>query len=253
MTKAIDINSDMGESFGVYTYGRDEAIIRSVSSANLACGFHAGDPTVMRRSVVLARDAQVAIGAHFGFRDLSGFGRRRLHVKPGDLKNDVSYQLGALAALVKAENARLHHVKAHGALYMMALEDDELSRAIVEAVLEFDDSLMIYTIGASATEQMARGKGLRVIREFFADRPYLGDGQVKMFDWSLEEIGATAEAIGQRIRRLVTEGVVLSTDDTELTPAFETICIHSDTPGSAKIACEVRHALQTAPVRIEAP
>ena len=253
MTTTIDINSDMGESFGVYTYGQDEAIIRSISSANLACGFHAGDPTVMKRSVALAKDAKVAIGAHFGFRDLSGFGRRRLHVKPGDLKNEVSYQLGALAALAKAENARLHHAKAHGALYMMALEDDELSRAIVEAVLEFDDSLMIYTIGGSATDQMAASKGLRVIREFFADRPYFADGKVKMFDWSLQEIGSTAKAIGRRIRRLATEGVLLSVDDTELTPAFETICIHSDTPGSAEIACEVHHALHTAQVRIEAP
>ena len=253
MTKAIDINSDMGESFGVYTYGRDEAIIRSVSSANLACGFHAGDPTVMRRTVTLARDAQVAIGAHFGFRDLSGFGRRRLHVKPDDLKNDVSYQLGALAALARAENATIHHAKAHGALYMMALENDELSRAMVEAVLEFDDSLMIYTIGGSATDQVARSKGLRVIREFFADRPYFADGQVKMFDWSLQEIGSTAKAIGQRIRRLVTEGMVLSTDDTELTPEFETICIHSDTPGSDEIAREVHTAMLSAQVRIEAP
>ena len=253
MTTTIDINSDMGESFGVYAYGQDEAIIRSISSANLACGFHAGDPTVMRQSIVLARDVKIAIGAHFGFRDLSGFGRRRLHVKPDDLKNEVSYQLGALAALARAENARLHHVKAHGALYMMALEDNELSRAIVEAVLEFDDSLMIYTIGGSATDQVAGSKGLRVIREFFADRPYFADGQVKMFDWSLHEIGSTAEAIGQRIRRLVTEGVVLSTDDTELTPAFETICIHSDTPGSAEIAGEVHNALQSSQVRIEAP
>jgi len=253
MTTAIDINSDMGESFGVYTYGQDEAIIRSISSANLACGFHAGDPTVMRRSVALARDAQVAIGAHFGFRDLAGFGRRNLHVKPADLKNEVSYQLGALAALAKAENARLHHAKAHGALYMMALEDDELSRAIVEAVLEFDDSLMIYTIGDSATDRAARAKGLRVIREFFADRPYFSDGQVKMLDWSLEEIGSTAKAIGHRVQRLVAEGMVLSTDGTELTPAFETICIHSDTPGSAQIACEVHNALQAAQVRIEAP
>ena len=253
MTTTIDINSDMGESFGVYAYGQDEAIIRSISSANLACGFHAGDPTVMRQSIVLARDVKIAIGAHFGFRDLSGFGRRRLHVKPDDLKNEVSYQLGALAALARAENARLHHVKAHGALYMMALEDDALAGAIVEAVLEFDDSLMIYTIHGSATDQVARKKGLRTVAEFFADRPYFSDGTVKMFGWSLEEVGGTPEAIGQRIGRLATEGTVSTLDGGEIRPTFETVCVHSDTPGSSKIADAIRRALRDAGVKIASP
>lgn len=253
MTKTIDMNADMGESFGVYKYGEDESIVTSVSSGNLACGFHAGDPTVMRNSVRLARDHGVAVGAHFGFPDLAGFGRRHLHVTPGDLKNAVAYQLGALGALAKAEGVALHHAKAHGALYMMALDDDQLSLAIAEAILEFDDSLMLYTIGNSATDHVARRKGLRTVLEFFADRPYFADGQVKMFDWSLAEIGGTAEAIGRRIQKLVTEGVVLSTDGDELTPSCETICIHSDTPGAATIAREVRKALLAVQVEIVAP
>jgi len=253
MDTTLDINADMGEGFGLYRYGEDESIVTSICSCNLACGFHAGDPTVMRNAIVLARDNNVAVGAHFGFRDLAGFGRRHMVVKPGDLKNDVAYQLGALGALARAENVTLHHAKAHGAMYMMALEDDDLAGAIVEAILEFDDSLMIYTIHDSATDQVARKKGLRTVAEFFADRPYFSDGSVKMFGWSLEEVGGTPEAIGQRIGRLATEGTVSALDGREIRPTFETVCVHSDTPGSSKIAHAIRSALRDAGVEIASP
>lgn len=253
MTRSIDVNSDMGESFGVYRYGEDEAIVRSISSGNLACGFHASDPTVMAKTIALAHDHGVAVGAHFGYRDLVGFGRRNLSVRPSDLKNDVACQLGALGALAKAQGVTLHHAKAHGALYMMALEDNDLSLAIVEAVSEFDDSLMVYTVAGSATDRMARRKGLRVVPELFADRPYFADGQVKMFGWSLEEVGGSPEAIGERVRRLVTDGVLPSVDGQDITPTFETICIHSDTPGSPHIAEEVRKALTAGGVQVKAP
>lgn len=234
--KSVDLNADMGESFGLYRYGEDPEIVKSITTANLACGFHAGDPTVMRDSIRLAKSHGLAIGAHPGFRDLAGFGRRYLTMKPTDLKNDVAYQLGALGALAKAEGVTLHHVKPHGALYMMALEDEALAQAIVEAVLEFDDSLMIYTIHDSATARAAAESGLRVVPEFFADRPYFASGEVKMFDWSLGEVGD----IPSRIARLLTDGVVASIDGADVRPVFETICVHSDTPGSAMIAAAIR-------------
>ena len=253
MIATIDLNADMGESFGLYQYGEDPNIVSSISSANLACGFHAGDPTVMRESIQLAKRHHVAIGAHFGFRDLVGFGRRFLKVDPTDLKNEVAYQLGALAALAKAENTTVHHVKPHGALYMMGLEDEQVSLAMVEAVLEFDEALMIYTIHDLATDRVAQGKGLRVVPEFFADRPYFADGRVKMFDWSLDEVGTTPDAMGQRVQRLCAEGVVQTTDGKEIAPVCETICVHSDTPGSAQIARAIRDRLQEIQVGIAAP
>jgi UPF0271 protein len=253
MNHTIDLNVDMGESFGLYTYGSDKEIIRSVSSANLACGFHGGDPTVMRNSVELAGAYEVAIGAHFGFRDLAGFGRRYLHMKPADLKNDITYQLGALGAFLHTAGLRLHHVKPHGALYMMALEDEEISAAIVEASLEFDSGLMIYTIADSATEAIATQKGMRVVREFFADRPYFADGRVKMFDWTLEEVAPDHTGIAQRVVRMVKEGVIPSMDGTDFDMKAETVCVHSDTPRSSEIAAAIRSAMEAEGIDIRPP
>src|SRR5258708_6711388 len=176
MISSIDLNCDMGESFGLYRYGADEEVLPHISSANVACGFHAGDPTVMRRTVALARRHGVAVGAHVGFPDLLGFGRRPLAVKPAQLKDYMTYQIGALQAFVRAEGVRLHHVKPHGALYMMALEDEALSRAIVEAALEAEEGLPIYTVKGSATDAVARRCGRRSVAEFFADRGYYAHG-----------------------------------------------------------------------------
>jgi UPF0271 protein len=253
MNHTIDLNVDMGESFGLYSYGSDKEIIRSVSSANLACGFHAGDPTVMRNSVELAGAYEVAIGAHFGFRDLTGFGRRSLHMKPVDLKNDTTYQLGALGAFLQAAKLRMQHVKPHGALYMMALEDEEISVPIVEASLEFNSNLMIYTIAGSATEAVATKKGMRVVREFFADRPYFVDGRVKMFDWTLEQVAPDHAGIAQRVVRLVKEGVIPSMDGTDVEMKAETVCVHSDTPRSSEIAAGIRAALDAEGIDIRPP
>lgn len=251
MKTSIDLNSDMGESFGLYRYGADDEIIKSISSANIGCGFHAGDPTVMKKTVALAKEHGVAIGAHFGFPDLLGFGRRNLSVRPSDLKNYVTYQMGALQAFVKALRVKLHHVKPHGALYMMALEDEELSRAIVEAVLEQDESLMIYTIKDSATYEAAKKQGLRAACEFFADRGYRSDGTVKMFNWTLDEAGGSSEAIGRKIARLLTEGKVAAFDGGEIEVEPETICVHSDTPGSAEIARAIRGELNKAGIEVK--
>jgi UPF0271 protein len=248
---SIDLNADMGESFGLFRYGADEELMPWISSANIACGFHAGDPTVMRRTVALAKRHGVAVGAHVGFPDLLGFGRRRLTVKPSDLKDYVTYQLGALQAFLRTESVPLHHVKPHGALYMMALEDATLARAVVEASLELAEGLEIYTIKGSATDDVARRLGMTVVSEFFADRGYYADGTVKMFDWTLEEAGGSPERIGGRVVRLLQAGTVPSLDGRADVPIVaETICVHSDTPDSPRIAQAIREALQPAGVEV---
>ena len=249
----IDLNSDMGESFGLYRHGADDEIISFISSANIACGFHAGDPSVMRNSVALARRHGVSVGAHVGFPDLLGFGRRSLQVRPTELKNYVTYQLGALQAVAKAEGLRVHHVKPHGAMYMMALEDEEMSLAILEAVIEQDETLIIYTIEDSATFRVARKLGLRAVPEFFADRGYRSDGSVKMFDWNIAEAGETPEAIGARIARLILTGKVATIDGGEIAIRPQTVCVHSDTPRSPEIVRAIRTDLKNAGIEVKAP
>jgi UPF0271 protein len=253
MTRTIDLNSDMGESFGLFRYGADEEVLPHISSANVACGFHAGDPTVMRRTVALARRHGVAVGAHVGFPDLLGFGRRQLGVKPAHLKDYVTYQIGALQAFLKAEGVPLHHIKPHGALYMMALEDEALSRAIIEATLEVAEGLQIYTIAGSATDTIARKCGMRSVPEYFADRGYFADGRVKMFDWTLEEAGGTPHRIAQRVVDLIQEGCVSAFDGGKAQVAAETVCVHSDTPGAPQIVQTIREALRNSGIDVCVP
>lgn len=252
-TRHIDLNVDMGESFGLYRYGSDEEIIPFVSSANLACGFHGGDAVVMGKSVALAKAHGVAIGAHVGFPDLMGFGRRRMSLRPGEAAAYTLYQLGALDAFVKTAGQRLQHVKAHGALYMMLLEDRALSEAFVDAVRRYDDRLMIYTIAGSETDEAGKRAGVKVVSELFADRGYFADGSVKMFDWRIEEAGGTAERIGERIAAFIKTGQVASIDGGMVSIEAQTICVHSDTPGSAGIAKAIRKALDARGCAVQAP
>jgi UPF0271 protein len=253
MSRTIDLNSDMGESFGLYRYGADEEVLPHISSANVACGFHAGDPTVMRRTVALAHRHGVAVGAHVGFPDLLGFGRRSLGVKPAQLKDYVTYQIGALQAFLRAEGIPLHHIKPHGALYMMALEDEALSRAIIEAALEASEGLKIYTIRGSATDTVARKCGMRSVAEFFADRGYYADGRVKMFDWTLEDAGGTPDRLGERVVELLQQGTVAALDGGKAMLAAETICVHSDTPGAPQIVQAIRQALRRVDIEVGVP
>jgi UPF0271 protein len=253
MAHRIDLNSDMGESFGLYTYGHDADMLPLVSSANVACGFHAGDPTVMRTTVAGAKAHKVRVGAHVGFPDRMGFGRCNMQIPPRKIKDHATYQLGALAAFVKAQGLELQHVKPHGALYMMALEDSAISQALVEAVADFDDTLMIYTIRDSATWQAARAKGLRAVAEFFADRPYHKDGQVKMFNWTLEEAGGDPKTLGERVISLITRGEISSFEGGTLAMTAETVCVHSDTPGAPEILKAVRDALEGKHITIAPP
>ncbi len=249
----IDLNCDMGESFGLYRYGADAELIPLISSANIACGFHAGDPTIMRRTVAEAHRHGVAVGAHVGYPDLLGFGRRNMCVRPAEVKDYITYQLGAIDAFAKAQGTELHHVKPHGALYMMALEDEAMSRAIVEAVLEHNPALSIYTIAGSATFEAARRLGIRPVSEFFADRGYFACGQVKMFDWCIEEAGGTPAGIGERVMTLVATGKVASMDGHLFDLHAETICVHSDTPGAPAIVKAIRERLSAAQVDIRCP
>jgi UPF0271 protein len=246
----VDFNADMGESFGLYRYGADEELLPFLSSANIACGFHAGDPSVMRRTVALARQQGVAIGAHVGFPDLLGFGRRRLLASPAQVKDYVTYQIGALQGFVQAEGLTLHHVKPHGALYMMALEEEALAQAIAEATQTAGARLQLYTIKDSALDAAATRLGLQVVAEFFADRGYHADGVVKMFDWTLEEAGGTAEAVGRRVVRVLWDGTVAAIGGGEARAVAETVCVHSDTPGAPALARAIRQALAAAGIKV---
>jgi UPF0271 protein len=253
MAQQIDFNADMGESFGLWERGADAEMLECISSANVACGFHAGDPSVMRRTVLAARDKGVAIGAHPGYPDLRGFGRREMRLAPADVRNDVLYQVGALQAFLKAAGVRMQHVKPHGALYTMALDDEQIARAILEAVCEVDPSLAVLTLHGSAVWHEAARLGVRAVPEFFADRPMRADGSVVMFNWRLEDCGGTPEGIAKRALRALTEGVVAGIDGGAATGiAFETICVHSDTPGAGAIARALKRELEAAGWEIRA-
>jgi UPF0271 protein len=251
MPPSVDFNADLGESFGLFRYGADDELLPLLSSANVACGFHAGDPSVMRRSVALAKKHGVAVGAHPGFPDLLGFGRRRLQASPTEVKDYVTYQIGALQAFLRAEGLPLHHVKPHGALYMMALEDAALARAVAEATAAAAESLQLYTIRGSALDDAGTRLGMQVVPEFFADRGYHANGSVKMFQWTLEEAGRTPEAIGRRVVRVFQEGMVSAIDGGEARVSAATVCVHSDTPGSPDIARAIRGALSAAGIGIK--
>jgi UPF0271 protein len=246
----VDLNADLGESFGVYRYGADDELLPLLSSANVACGFHGGDPSVMRRTVALARQHGVAVGAHVGFPDLLGFGRRRLLASPDQVRDYTTYQIGALKAFLHEAGLPLHHVKPHGALYMMALEDEALARAVVEATWAAGRELFLYTIKGSATDHAANRLGLRVVPEFFADRGYRADGTVKMFDRCLDEAGGTPEAIGQRVLQAVRQSTVAAIDGGMAHVMAETVCVHSDTPGSPQIARAIRKFLADAQIAV---
>ena len=248
--RGADLNADLGESFGPYRYGADEELLPLLSSANIACGFRAGDPSVMRRTVALARQHGVAVGAHVGFPDLLGFGRRRLQASPAQVMDYVTYQVGALQAFLRAEGVLLHHVKPHGALYMMALEDGDLARAVAEATLAACEDLQVYTIPGSAMDDAATRLGLQVVPELFADRGYHADGSVKMFDWTLAEAGGTAAAMGQRVLRALQQGTVAALGGGEARVEAETVCVHSDTPGAPEIARAIRQALAAAGIAV---
>ena len=229
--KRIDLNCDLGESFGVYRIGADEQMLGIVTSANIACGYHAGDPATMRKTVRLCLERGVAIGAHPGLPDLSGFGRRTMSVSPQEAYDMTLYQIGALYAFVRAEGGTLDHVKPHGALYHMAEADTALAEAIAAAVYRFDPELMLFGLAGGVLVEAGRRIGLRAVRELFADRRYAADGSLVPRDRPDALIADPKEAAAQ-VLRLVREG------------RGETVCVHGDTPRAAEFARAVRDALE---------
>ena len=248
---SIDLNCDMGESFGAYTIGADEAVMGSITSANVACGYHGGDPGVMRRTVRLARDAGVAVGAHPGFPDLVGFGRRDMRMAAQDVEDMVLYQIGALAAIAKSEGVRLSHVKPHGALYNMAVTDTPLAAAIARAVMAFDPALIFFALPGSELAREATGLGLQVALEGFADRAYEPDGSLT----PRSRAGAVihdVDAVVARALRMATDGFVTATDGSRLDMRVATICTHGDTPGAQSLTRALRAGLERAGVTVAA-
>jgi 5-oxoprolinase (ATP-hydrolysing) subunit A len=247
----IDLNADMGESFGAYTIGSDEAVMTSISSANVACGYHGGDPSVMRRTVRLARERGVAVGAHPGFPDLLGFGRREMRIAPQDVEDLVLYQIGALAGIAHGEGIRLSHVKPHGALYNMAVKDRSLADAIARAVAAFDRTLVLFGLPNSDLARAGQAAGLRVALEGFADRAYEPDGSLT----PRSRTGAIIhdlETVVQRAVRMAIDGVVIATDGSELAMRVDTMCTHGDTPGAQALTRALRTGLEQAGVKVAA-
>lgn len=243
MTYQIDLNSDLGESFGAYRIGQDEQIIPLVSSANVACGFHAGDPLVMEKTITLAKSHGTALGAHPGFPDLMGFGRRNLQVTPAEASAYITYQIGALGAFIAAHKTQLQHVKPHGALYNMACQDAQLAKAITEAIARYDETLILLCPGASELALAAKASGLRVAKEVFADRAYEKDGS--LVARSKEGAMITDEALAiNRLVQIVIEKTVTSIDGVVIPIEADSICVHGDGPKALEFVRTIRDTFQ---------
>jgi UPF0271 protein len=246
----IDINSDVGESFGAYTIGHDAGLMKSITSANVAAGFHAGDPSVLRETIRLAKASGVAVGAHPGFPDLAGFGRRELNVTAREAEDFVLYQIAAVAGVAAAEGVVLQHVKPHGALFNMAVRNPELAAAIARAVAAIDRSLILFGLPGSEILVAGRAAGLRVAAEVFADRAYEPDGSLA----SRRKPGSVihdAHAVVARAVRMAKERTVVAVDGSVVTLEAETICVHGDTPGSDVLAARIRAGFEQAGVTVK--
>lgn len=242
-TSPIDLNCDLGESFGAYALGSDAAIMPFITSVNIACGFHAGDPQVMARTVRLAVQHGVAIGAHPGFPDLVGFGRRALDATPDEIENDVLYQIGALAAFARAAGATLAHVKPHGALYNLAATRLPIACAIARAVARFDSSLVVVGLAGSVMADAAHEQGLRFAREGFADRAYNRDGTLRPRREPGAVIANPRRAAAQALQMVRARSVTTPEGET-LPLVVDTLCVHGDTPTAVEILRAVRETLE---------
>lgn len=245
----IDLNSDLGESFGPWPMGQDAALMDSISSANVACGFHAGDPGTMRATLRLAKQKNVAVGAHPGFPDLVGFGRRELKASAAEVEDLVLYQVAALSGMAAAEGLRLQHVKAHGALYNMACKDRALADAIAGAVATFDRALILFGLPNSELLRAGSAAGLKVAAEVFADRTYDPDGSLTSRAKPGSVIHDTQQVL-ERAIRMVRDKSVIAVDGSTIALHADTICLHGDTPAATDHARAVRKGLEAAGIRI---
>lgn len=251
MSSALDLNCDLGESFGAWAMGDDAGVMPWITSANIACGFHAGDPVTMQATVAQAVAAGVALGAHVGLPDLVGFGRREMRISAADAYAMTLCQIGALAAFARAAGSRLAHVKPHGALYNMAARDAALAEAIARAVRDFDPALVLVGLAGSELPRAGEAAGLRVAHEVFADRGYAADGTLLPRGAAgavIEELdAATAQAVS-----LATRGEVRAVDGTRLALRADTLCLHGDRPEAARWARRIHDALRAADVALRA-
>lgn len=226
---SIDLNCDMGESFGAYTLGMDKEIAEYITSANVACGFHASDPVTMEKTAKIVKEAGVAMGAHPGYPDLMGFGRRNMNASPAEVKAYMLYQMGALSAFATAKGMKLHHVKPHGAMYNMAGKDEKLAKAICEAVKEFDPEITLLALSGSCMVTEAEKMGLKVAKEVFADRAYEADGSLVARSKEGAMITDEDEAV-ERVLRMIKEGKVKAIDGSDIPIQADSVCVHGDSP-----------------------
>lgn len=245
----IDLNADLGESYGAWTLGDDDSLLDAVTSANVACGFHAGDPSTMMRTVAAALERGVAIGAQVSYPDLVGFGRRDMELAPEEIVADVLYQIGALEGITRAAGGRVAYVKPHGALYNRAARDPVVATAIATAIDRYGAGLPMVMLAGSAGLQAAADAGVKVVPESFADRGYTPDGRLV----SRREPGAlvtSPDEVVARVLRMVTDGTVEAIDGSVLRLGARSVCVHGDTPGAAALARRVRRALEDAGVEV---
>lgn len=245
----VDLNADVGESFGPHVVGDDAAVLRSVTSASLAAGFHAGDPTVLRRTLRLAKECGVSVGAHPGFADLVGFGRREIRMSRSDAEDMVLYQIAAVAGVASSEGLSLRHVKPHGALYNIAARDPDMADAVARATAAFDTRLMLCAPPGSALAAAGERLGLRIAREGFADRAYQADGTLAPRHLPGAVI-ASVEDVVTRAIRMVTERHVTALDGSIVSLEVDTICIHGDTMGAGALAAWLRAGLAASGVDV---
>lgn len=250
MKKYIDINADIGEGFGAYAMGNDEALMKYISSVNIACGWHAGDANIMAKTVALAIEHDVAIGAHPGFLDLQGFGRRKMEVTPEELKNQVIYQVGALEAFVKAKGGKLQHIKPHGAMYNMAAKDKELALAISEAIYELNPSYILLGLAGSKLIEAAKEVGLPYAREVFADRSYRKDGSLVPRNLEGAMIEDEEEAI-LRVKKMIEDEKVKTIEGNEIFLQADSVCVHGDSENSLFFAKKLRYGLENQNIKIQ--
>ncbi|WP_340618434.1 LamB/YcsF family protein [Xenorhabdus entomophaga] len=249
MIKTIDLNSDLGEGFGQWRMGNDKEILGIVSSANVACGFHAGDPVGILQTLKSAQENNVTIGAHVSYPDLVGFGRRKMDLASHEITADVIYQIGALQGLAAAAGTKVSYVKPHGALYNTIANDKDQAIAVIEGILAIDANLVLVGLAGSNVLKLAQERGLKIVAEAFADRAYTSQGELV----SRREAGSVlhdADLVAQRMLQLVTEGGVESIDGKFTPIQADSICVHGDSPGAVEMAKQVRTVLQQAGVTI---
>lgn len=248
--RTIDLNSDIGESFGLYKIGQDEEILPYITSANIACGFHAGDYNVMNNTVKLAIDRGVAIGAHPGIQDLTGFGRRVMEVSAGDVYNMIIYQIHALKGFIHIHGGSLHHVKPHGALYNMAATNSVVAEAIAQAVYDSDATIILYGLANSELIQAGKKYGLQVAEEVFADRTYQSDGTLTSRT-DPEAVIYDQDIASAQIKRIIEENIVTAVDGTDIPIQGDTVCVHGDGIHALKLVQHLTEMFQEAEIKIE--